>query len=494
MNSTWQGVTVSGFDYESGLKTHVGRTKPTRSNVLGSVNLKGQESKESASMRSPKQPSGAKALSSWGKVGIIAGGGMALFLFSVAIYLVWTGILPAANRLTSVQTAYAASGAPQSIADVEKIYNVPDEKNAALILDYLAAPHGTKTRIEFPLAGKKGGERYSVSWKKFIADVDRAASRPHFRPKRNFSNPYGILLPEFSLFRWSMVEAMRHAESCLDRGDLKEAEKFVERACLLDLWASDQPFLIAGYIRISNVPENLRLVGKLATFPSDRPEVSRMLTALVQTARRAFRIDDAAAIEAFSFSRLGEIANDPEAWGGSLVGGTSTSSTSAFEKVDQELFGLALKSPMGRAAMISSTTQIANDFFREWKRSKNIDGAFSASNAAMASVTPNHLTKIIGTVLPMVTAGFGGALESKPEIYAQMIEIAQWLRKGNLTGLDFSELKATDLPSALRYDVLNNPITVVKSGGELRIYSYGPDGKDDMGSAKDMGFSVQLKP
>lgn len=447
---------------------------------------------ESGDLSNRNQRREPKGVSGWGKVGIIAGGGMLLFIFTVAMYLNWTGILPAANRLNTVRAEYAKSGAPQSMADVEKIYNVPDEKNAALILDYLAAPQGMKTRIELPISGKKNRGQHTVSWKKFIGDVDRGASRPHFRPKRDFSNPYAILLPEFSLFKWSMVEAMRQAEACVDRGDLAEAERNVKRACILDRWASDQPFMIAVFIRISNAPENLRLVAKLTTFPSDRPEVSRMLTALAQTVGQGIALDDVAAIEAFSFSRLGQVANDPEAWGGSLGGGSSSSSPTVLEKLDQDLFNLALKSQMGRTAMTSSTTQIANDFFREWKRSKDIDGAFKASNVAMSGANPNHLTRTLGNILPMVTGGLGGSLDTKRTIYAQMITIAQWLRKGIPTGLDLSKLKATDLPNGLRYDVLNNPIMVVTSGGELRIYSYGPDGKDDMGGSKDMCLALTL--
>lgn len=439
----------------------------------------------------------SKGLSGWTKVGIIAGGGMVLFFFAVFMYLNSTGILPAANRLGRVRAEYAASGAPQTMGDVEKLYGVPKEDNAALILDYVAGTKGTKTRIEFPLAGKKGGERYTVSWKEFVNDVDRAASRPHFRPKREFDNPYSILLPEFSLFRGAMGEFLRQAEASVEKGDFTNAERHVVRACHIDRWSTDQPFLIAKIVRINGVADNLRLVGKLVSLPPGRPEPTRMIGHLKAAAERRLEVADVAAVETFALSRVGEILAEP---GNSSLytpyAGTSGVGATPLTALEDRAFEFAAKSSLGITAITSLSLEVAAKYHDTWKKSRDLDKAFDDGGKALLKHGDNRLVKAMGNILPMVTgSGVNDSIEVRPRIHAQILEIAQWVYNQRLNSkFDLATLSASGLPSALRYDVLGNPITVVKSGNELRIYSFGADRSDDGGGSKDTGFSILLKP
>jgi len=441
----------------------------------------------------PKRSMKGNGLSGWGKVGIIAGGGMALFFFAVFMYLNSTGILPAANRLSSARSKYTASGAPQTIADIEKLYVVPDDLNAALILDYLSGTKGTRTRIEFPLAGKKGGERFTVSWKQFVADLDRAASRPNFRPKRDFSNPYSILLPEFSLFRGAMAECFRQAEACVEKGDFAGAEKFVLRAGLIDRWSSDQPFLIAKIVRINGVIDNRRLVGILASLPPGRSEVSRIIAHLKRFADRPVAIEDVAAIEAFSISRLGEIMKEPGN-DGLLTSYSSGSSATPTSWLDDQAFAIAGKSPLGEAAISALSTEVGAEFYKEWKKTRDLDKAFDAGGRVLTAFGDGRIVQTMANILPSVSgSGVTKSLNLRPKIQTQLLSIAEWLyAQKSRPSFDVSKLTASDLPANLQFDVLNNPITVVRSGKELRIYSFGVDGTDDMGGSKDAALTIFL--
>lgn len=446
----------------------------------------------------PKQSMKGTGLSGWGKVGLITGGGMALFFFATFMYMNSTGILPAANRLSSARAKYIASGAPQTIADVEKIYAVPDDLNAALILDYLSGTKGTRTRIEFPLAGKKGGERFSVSWKQFVADVDRAAGRPHFRPNRDFSNPYSILLPEFSFFRGAMSEFFRQAEASIEKGDFAEAEKHVARACLIDGWSTDQPCLIAKIVRINGVSDNLRFVGILASLPPGHQEVSKIIGRLKAAAQRPVQVADVAAMEAFSLSRVGEVLSEPGNSdmysmysASSLSGGTGGS---PLAKLEDRAFEYAARSSFGNAAVSSHSLEVAFAYYDSWKRSKDLDKAFAEGSQALLKSGDTRLVKVMANILPMVTgSGVNDIIDVRPNIHAQILDIASWIyRQKSSERIKLDTLKAEDLPGPLRYDILGNPIVFVKSGNELRIYSYGVDKADDGGGSKDTGFSIRL--
>ncbi len=433
----------------------------------------------------------SKGLSGWTKVGIIAGGGMGLFLFGAAMYLNWTGILPAANRLSSVQAAYKASGAPKSIAEIQELYVVPDDQNAALILTYLADQSGLRTSIEFPLGGKTGTGRPTVSWKKFVSDIDQAANRLHFRPKRDFSNPYAILLPEFALMKWGGAECFRQAAAAVERNDFQEAERYVRRATLLDRWVTDQPFLIGKIVRPFGVPEFGRFIDKLLDQPP-RPEITRLLEMLKEITDRKMDIQPVAAIEAYSMSQIGGMMDDPAEWGVPFSTSPTSSSGSAMAAFEQKAFGFAMRSPMGKPALLSLGTEMGTAFYEEWKKSGDLDKAFDSPHKVLAMSGESQLVATMSRFLPMMTgSGVNENLSIRPKIWSQMLEIALWIdRRRSQTQFDLTRLKASDLPAPLQVDGKGNPIMIVPDGSKVRVYSFGADGNDDLGGAKDVGFTV----
>lgn len=420
---------------------------------------------------------------------------MALFVFASVMYLNASGVLPAASRLNAARSSYEASGAPKSVEEMETLYLISEDQNAASILSYLPGKDGARTRIEFPSLGKKSNERYSITWKQFAQDIDRAANRKHFRPKRDFTNPYGILLPEYMFFRGGMRECLSQAVGDLDLGDLSAAEQNVKRAVCLDQWSTDQPFLIGKLVRLQGSPQYFELVGKLVDSAPSQAAVLRMLKSLETAANRDLEMGDVGKVEAFATSRITEEPDYVEACGGSVIGG-SKGSNSLLKEAEAKLFGYVLKSSLGQAALVSRTYTLADDFYREFKSSQDLDKAFAAYDKSLKPGDGSRLTEFLAALLPMVSgSSMNDSILSRRAINAQLIAIARWVYlQKEKSDISLTSLTAAQLPTSLQFDSLNNPIRILRSGNELRIYSFGTDGADDLGGSKDIGFSLQLRP
>lgn len=432
----------------------------------------------------------SKGLSFGGKVGVIAVSGFFLVAFGVVMYFNSTGILPAARRLGAARAAYESSGAPKSAAELEAMFQVPADKNAAVILHYISGDEGLNQSLELPLTGKTG-EKITVRWSKFIADVERAKSMPHFRPKRDFSNPHSILFPEFRPLRGATRELLAQAVRALENGDLANAEICVNRLGVIDGWLVDQPDLMAKIIRSPGTKFDMELVGALVRVPAGQPAVGRMLKTLNALAERSLELESVAKFKAFSLSRLEDFSKGLETY---ISPSAMSMSPSPVAEVETTAFKYMLKSSLGRAAIDSKGYDVGREFYQEWEQSKDIERTFNACSKAFPVSDRTPLSKWLGCLIPTFGGGEFSTLH-RCSIGSHLYRTARWIykHKGD-SRVNLASLTTRDLPKELQIDPLKNPIRVTRSGNELRIYSFGVDGTDNLGGAKDIGFTVPLKP
>ncbi len=438
-------------------------------------------------------PHKSKGFSFWGKVGLIAGAGLCLVAFGGVMYLNSTGILPAASRLEEARAAYESSGAPKSAAELEALLKVPDDKNAARILNYITGTEGMEQNLELPLTGKTG-EKYTISWTKFIADVDRAKSMPHFRPDRDYSNPFSIVFPEFTVFRGAIRELFSQAVQAVESRNFGQAESCLKRIAIIDRWFVDQPSLFAKLMGVQGSKYDMELVGRLVDIPPGQPAVAHVLNTLITKTERDLDLATVAKVEAFSLSRLENLCEELDSGLGFPGAGSTSTPTSPVSEIESRAFEYALKSSLGRKALATKGYDVAGDFYREWMRTKDLQKAFAACDDSFPATNQTPFSSYLGGVLPILGVANLSAL-NRFSISAHLYRTALWLYKRKSDPkFDLAKISSQDLPKELQIDPMNNPIRLTRSGNELRIYSFGVDGKDDGGFSKDTGFSVQLKP
>lgn len=437
-------------------------------------------------------PHKAKGFSFWGKVGLIAGAGLCLVAFGGVMYLNSTGILPAANRLNNARAAYESSGAPKSAAELEALFKVPDDKNASRIFAYLTNAEGMDQNLQFPRTGKKG-EKYTISWSKFIADVDRAKAMPHFRPKRDFTKPYSIIYPEFAILQGAISELFSQAAEAIESGNLAQAEICVKRIATLDGWFVDQPIRFGILLRLLGAQDDLKFVGNLVNAPAGKPEVVQILRKLISVAERKLDLASVAKAEAFSFTCLENLREELFSDLTSPGAGSSSTAPTSVSEIESRAFEYVLKSSLGRKALATKGFEVAADFYQEWARTTDLGKAYDACDHSISTSDQTPLSKFLGGVLPLFTSSRLSILEFS--ITAHLYRTALWLYecKGD-PNFNLAKISAQDLPKELQVDPMNNPIRVKRRGNELMIYSFGVNGIDDGGSSKDTVFSVQLKP
>lgn len=442
-----------------------------------------------------------KRRSYWTKAALITGCGMMVVGFPVVMFLNSTGVIPAASTLEFEERNLIDSGAMVSPRDVERAYGVPENQNAATILSYLTGPEGRNTSIEFPLdPERKPRARYSVSWERFLADIDRVSERPHFRPSRDFRDPYRISLTELEHFRNSFAELARQAMADLEERDFEGAEAHVRRLCTLDKWSTDQPFYSSKFLRISSLIPWRELIGRVAVSPPGRPEPKRILESFKTSLARKIEMDSLAEFQAYSLSRAADVLFESSDFSRYLLSGGIALPTTAYisplEEFETKAFACALISPLGGRALRARSYAVANKFYREWKRTRNLEIAYGEAHKVAQAGGKNRLVEFVSNVMP--TTGYGELpvwIKSGPKIGLQFVEIALWIheRRKDPT-FNLSKLKVSDLPASLRTDDLGKPISIARSGDTLLIYSFGFDAKDDRAGKRDLVLPIPLNP